>query len=316
MPKLKCINRKMNTQIMLALLLVSILAVAFNIMPTKAILPVHNINTGLDYATIREAIDAPETQEGHIIKVDAGTYYECFLTISKNGLAILGENPDTTTIDSNATGDVVYITASNIRISGFTIRNGGWAGIYLNYASNNNTVIENTITGNSEYGIYADYSTNNTIRGNTVANNGCGILLWYSSGSHIYHNNFIDNIVQVSNWASNNTWDNGYPSGGNYWSNYTGVDTNSDGIGDTPYFIDANNIDNYPLMKPYAALLGDLDEDRDVDEDDLWYFCAVFITYYKVHWKDPLCDFDNDCDIDEDDLWTFCSAFIDYWKAH
>jgi hypothetical protein len=59
-----------------------------------------------------------------------------------------------------------------------------------------------------------------------------------------------------------NVWDNGYPSGGNYWSDYNGTDlllgsgqneTGSDGIGDTPYVIDANNRDNYPLMKPYAG---------------------------------------------------------------
>ena len=60
---------------------------------------------------------------------------------------------------------------------------------------------------------------------------------------------------------------------------------------------------------------GDFDGDFDVDEDDLWYFCARFIDYYKIHVKDPLCDFDDDCDIDEDDLWKFCAAFIDYWKA-
>jgi len=64
-------------------------------------------------------------------------------------------------------------------------------------------------------------------------------------------------------WDSRNIWDNGYPSGGNYWSNYNGTDlysgpcqnvTGSDGIGDTPYVIDANNQDNYPLMKPYSGL--------------------------------------------------------------
>jgi len=60
--------------------------------------------------------------------------------------------------------------------------------------------------------------------------------------------------------------------------------------------------------------LGDLEGDYDVDEDDLWHFCAAFIDYYKIHVKDPLCDLDNDCDIDEDDLWTFCAAFIYYWK--
>jgi hypothetical protein len=56
-------------------------------------------------------------------------------------------------------------------------------------------------------------------------------------------------------------WDNGYPSGGNYWSNYDGTDsysgpcqnvTGSDGVGDTPYVIDGSNQDNYPLMTPHT----------------------------------------------------------------
>jgi hypothetical protein len=59
-----------------------------------------------------------------------------------------------------------------------------------------------------------------------------------------------------------NVWDDGYPSGGNYWSDYTGADVKSgpnqdlpgsDGIGDTPYIIDANNTDRYPLMNPYGT---------------------------------------------------------------
>jgi len=51
-----------------------------------------------------------------------------------------------------------------------------------------------------------------------------------------------------------NIWDNGYPSGGNYWSDYSDVDLNSDGIWDHPYVIDADNIDRYPLVKPFRGL--------------------------------------------------------------
>ncbi len=50
-------------------------------------------------------------------------------------------------------------------------------------------------------------------------------------------------------------WDDGYPSGGNYWSDYKGVDANGDGIGDTPHVIDEYNKDRYPLMAPIACSL-------------------------------------------------------------
>jgi len=75
-----------------------------------------------------------------------------------------------------------------------------------------------------------------------------------------------------------------------------------------------NNAVSIMVRVAERAWLGDLDGDFDVDEDDLWYFCAGFINYYKTHVIDPKCDFDNDRDIDEDDLWIFCEAFIDYYK--
>jgi hypothetical protein len=67
--------------------------------------------------------------------------------------------------------------------------------------------------------------------------------------------------VQADSHGSVNVWDDGFPSGGNYWSDYAGIDlysgpyqneTGSDGIGDTPYVIDENNIDHYPLMNPWT----------------------------------------------------------------
>jgi parallel beta-helix repeat protein len=143
-------------------------------------------------------------------------------------------------------------------IMGNNIANNDGAGIGLYWSSNYNTISGNDIRNNS-MGIWLDQSSNNTISGNNITNNQHGISL-SSSYNKIGHNNFINNTWQASSgWV--NAWDDGYPSGGNYWSNYTGVDmnsgfyqnqTDSDGIGDMPHTIDANNIDNYPLMAPIS----------------------------------------------------------------
>ncbi len=101
-------------------------------------------------------------------------------------------------------------------------------------------------------------------RSNTIRNStDIGIFLPESAGNRIYHNNFINNTVQAYVTPNyNNTWDNSYPSGGNYWSDYTGVDVyngpdqdvpGSDFRGDTPYIINQNNTDRYPLTIPYET---------------------------------------------------------------
>jgi parallel beta-helix repeat protein len=225
--------------------------------------------------------------------------------------------------------DLIFYSNYNI-VSRNNITANNKAGIMFGVQSSNNAVVKNNIMTNNEEGILICGSSNyNIISGNNITANkmiGVGVVT-DSSHNVIYHNNIIKNIYkQAAIESGNNLWDDGYPSGGNYWSDYNGTDlysgpyqneTGCDGIGDTPYVMDENNQDNYPLTKPFGGwMLGDLDFDLDIDEDDLWHFCSAFIDYYKIHVKDPLCDFDNDCDIDEDDLWTFCGAFIDYWKVH
>jgi parallel beta-helix repeat protein len=134
-------------------------------------------------------------------------------------------------------------------------------------SSNGNYVSRNIVTNSTSKGIRLDDPSDyNTFTENTITNNGeYGFWMWYSSHNLFYHNfcNNSDNVLVLSapelGYNSTNTWDNGYPFGGNCWSDYHGKDlysgayqneTGSDGIGDTPYFIDKDNIDRYPLMTP------------------------------------------------------------------
>jgi nitrous oxidase accessory protein NosD len=102
--------------------------------------------------------------------------------------------------------------------------------------------------------------TNSSIYENIVSDSKCAITVsnsgdaWVIKNNTFYHNNFINNnqSVIIKSPSHQNVWDNG--SEGNYWSNYNGTDNNGDGIGDTSYTIDANNIDGYPLMTPYEPM--------------------------------------------------------------
>jgi len=137
----------------------------------------------------------------------------------------------------------------------------GITGVSLDYRSN--VTIKNIQIKNFYSGIWLRDSSNNIISGNNITNSEySGIYLHDSFSNMIFHNNLINNQNQIHLWAANVTWDDGYPSGGNYWSDYNGVDEysgvnqdepGSDGISDTPYIIDANNKDNYPLMKYFIV---------------------------------------------------------------
>ena len=146
---------------------------------------------------------------------------------------------------------VLLARTTNSTITKNNMTNNG-DGILFEWSSKYNRIVGNNIK-NSGNGISLSSSSNNSIiRNNITANNHYGILFLDSSNNTIYHNNFVNNTNQADAYNSVNVWDDGYPFGGNYWSNYNGIDSNRDGIGDTPYVInhsaDGNNTDNYPLM--------------------------------------------------------------------
>jgi len=176
-----------------------------------------------------------------------------------NGILITEYSEHNTIYGNNITqNESIGITlsiSSNNTISGNNITNNGDYGVGLYWSSSSNTVYGNNITQNEYAGILFFQSSNNTISENNITSNGnYGVLLNMSSSNKFYHNQFINNTNQVYVEPDNaNTWDEGYPSGGNYWSDYKerypdAAEIDESGIWDTPYVIDENNEDNYPIV--------------------------------------------------------------------
>jgi parallel beta-helix repeat protein len=136
------------------------------------------------------------------------------------------------------------ITGTHVPVPGLQLT----AGIFV-WEGSGNIITENQLTDNYK-GIYVG-SQESIITSNNLTYSSYGIIMG-SSSNHVYQNNFINNTVQAYLYEGTvNVWDNG--SVGNYWSDYNGSDWNWDGIGDTPYVIDENNQDNYPLVYPWGA---------------------------------------------------------------
>jgi len=117
-------------------------------------------------------------------------------------------------------------------------------------------------------------------------NTAYGIILIEDDGDTldnlIYNNLFSGNDVNAVDNATDNDWDNG--ALGNEWDDYSGVDANDNGIGDTPYLIDgtAGASDNFPIFsdgaEPVVVPLPTSDDDDDDDEEPT-YDLGVPLTW-------------------------------------
>jgi parallel beta-helix repeat protein len=214
------------------------------------------------------------------------------------GWGIIFDNSSHSTISGNVVDVWMYAIlveggSRNKILDNRVVRSCLEAGLKL-LNSGNNIVTGNNLT-NCHYAFIMEGSNHNYVAFNNLsAHMGCSVIIWKSNnnsivgndirydmattvGQHIsftesndnllYRNNFLSYEGHIGVWLDevsvNNIWDDGYPSGGNYWSNYAGVDlytgpyqneTGSDNIGDTPYVISVNNEDNYPLMIPYPCI--------------------------------------------------------------
>lgn len=175
------------------------------------------------------------------------------------------------TVSGNHWSGVLIQSGSGNLLNHNTVTNNGpIGGVWLFDGTTNNMITSNIVSNNSRgiyIGFWTDYypsSHGNLVVGNTFTGNDVGIDVDYGIGNAIYHNKIIGNLLQArAKLGYDNTWDDGYPSGGNCWSDYNGTDlfsgpyqneTGSDGIGDTQYYIEVNNTDSYPFINVDIAV--------------------------------------------------------------
>jgi len=157
--------------------------------------PVHNLDTGLNYATIQDAINADETLNGHTILVDAGTYYEN--VVVNKSVALVGEDRSNTIVDGNFTGKVFTVASNSVNITGFTVRNHGkewWdSGIFVQGSKTCNITGNKIITDVDDFLPMKESSMKVQVMAIPPPET-YGILLTSASGSYIKDNEIIDHI--------------------------------------------------------------------------------------------------------------------------
>ena len=217
---------------------------------------------------------------GQIILVNCNNSIISGLNLSNGTIGIDLKYSNNNTISGNTLNNNYYgiglIHCDNNTLLG-NIANNNTYGIVVSF-SNNNTISENTAGYNNNFGIATDRSNNNIISKNIANNNSHGVVLVFTNnsisfkniirgnniyGAYIYggilstqnlfyENLFLRNNVHAYDDGINNYWNNSII--GNYWDNYTGIDADQDGIGDTPHYF-YGGIDFLPIVDDQAPTI-------------------------------------------------------------
>jgi parallel beta-helix repeat protein len=159
-------------------------------------------------------------------------------------------------------GCVILYNCQNIRAENLTLNNNLNGMIMADVTDS--VIVGNNVTNNRNSGIWLIESSGNCFHHNNFMDNSAAVWFNWAEGNQFHHNNFMRSVrYQAYTQTWKNVWDDGYPSGGNYWSTYSAKSdtlsgpfqnsTGADGIQDTPKTIDENNTDNFPLMAPISV---------------------------------------------------------------